>query len=77
MTRVKKRIIKYFADSFIKEIETAGTNFIMPYVEDGMLIKLGNISQKNQYYREVMFWWLLLNRKVKKFKSNVWGTANK
>ena len=53
MTRAMKReeYIKHFADSFIKEIETAGTNFIMPYVEDGMPIKLNNIGQKNQYYR--------------------------
>ena len=76
MTAMKRdEYIKHVANELVKEMEKSGTNFIMPYVEDGMPIKLGNIGQKNQYYRGGNVWWLLLNRKVKKFKSNVWGTA--
>lgn len=77
MTKAMKRdeYIKHVADTLVKEMEKSGTNFIMPYVEQGMPTKLGNIGQKNQYYRGGNVWWLLLNRKVNKYKSNVWGTA--
>ena len=77
MTAMKRdEYIKHVANELVKEMEKSGTNFIMPYVEDGMPIKLSSIGKKNQYYRGGNVWWLLLKKKVKKYKSNVWGTAN-
>ena len=77
MTAMKRdEYIKHVANELVKEMEKSGTNFIMPYVEDGMPIKLSSIGKKNQHYRGGNVWWLLLKKKVKRYKSNVWGTAN-
>ena len=52
MTAMKRdEYIKHVANELVKEMEKSGTNFIMPYVEDGMPIKLSSIGKKNQYYR--------------------------
>ena len=78
MTAMKRdEYIKHVANELVKEMEKSGTNFIMPYVEDGMPIKLSSIGSKDPYYRGGNVWWLLLKKKVEKYKSNVWGTANK
>ena len=76
MNRLKRdEYIKHVADTLVKEMEKSGTNFIMPFIEDGMPIKLSKVGQKNPYYRGGNVWWLNLNKRCYKYKTNVWGTA--
>ena len=76
MNRLKRdEYIKHVADTLVKEMEKSGTNFIMPFIEDGMPVKLSKIGQKNPYYRGGNVWWLNLNKRAYKYKTNVWGTA--
>ena len=63
MNRLKRdEYIKHVADTLVKEMEKSGTNFIMPFIEDGMPIKLSKIGQKNPYNRGGNVWWKNLNK---------------
>ena len=76
MNRLKRdEYIKHVADTLVKEMEKSGTNFIMPFIEDGMPMKLSKVGQRNPYYRGGNVWWLNLNKRTYKYTTNVWGTA--
>jgi hypothetical protein len=45
MNRLKRdEYIKHVADTLVKEMEKSGTNFIMPFIEDGMPVKLSKVG---------------------------------
>lgn len=71
----KDDYIKHVASQLVQEMEKAGTNWIKPFISQGMPRRLNALNTKNQYYRGGNIFWLSLVKKTKKFNSNVWGTA--
>ena len=70
-TDIKK---KQIADQLIESMKTAGTGFMLPWVESGMPVNLGRLGTKNPYYYGINNLILWREKNYSKYKSNVWGT---
>ena len=65
---------KEIADQLIQSMKTAGTGFMLPWVQSGMPTNLGRIGTKNPWYYGINNLILWREKSDKKYKSNVWGT---
>ena len=70
-TDIKK---KQIADQLIQSMKTAGTGFMLPWVQSGMPTNLGRLGTKNPYYYGINNLILWREKNYSKYKSNVWGT---
>ena len=66
--------IEKVASDLIEAMKTAGTNFMLPWVKDGMPKNLGRLKTKDPYYYGINTFVLWYEKDRQGFKSNIWGT---